>query len=205
MSEARDHNLDCISSWLHLYGNEYPGGPQDLIVLESRKLEGKALIKGWYTIKVLDSERRWDSHSLLRTIVDTELKQQRWFLWINLRDVFLADPDPDPTLLDKWLEDGGVEARLRLGMFDDALEWIADRIEEKRGKDFRLSVPILQLATVREIGKPKHKHEKVRSVFTRHRKELGKDSKAIKRTAQETGYSQSQVERITGDLRSKSA
>lgn len=199
--KIRQDNIDAISSWLHVYGAEFPSNPQELLIIESRKLESKAAVRDWYIKNVLDQELRWDSHSLLRQIVDEELRRERWPLWMNLRDVFLADPDPDPTLIDKWIEDGGPGAKIRLAMFDDALEWAADRVRDKRGREFRLSIPIIRLATLREIGRPKQRHEKIREKFLRYRVTYGKDSTAINKVVEETAYSRSQVERITMDLR----
>lgn len=201
LAKIRENNLDAISSWLHVYGNEFPSGPQEMLLIESKKREAKAAIKNWYTKKILDVQLRWESHSLLRRIVDERLRGQRWHLWVNLSNLFLADPDPDPTLLDKWAEDGGVGARIQLKMFDDALDYIADEVVSDRGETFELSIPIIQLAKLREIGKPKTRHEQVRGIFLRQRERLGKNSKALDATVGQTGYSRPQVERITYDLR----
>ena len=108
------------------------------------------------------------------------------------------DPVVEAACLLERVTDAGIVVEEAARVTRTVYEWVLDELARE---EFRLDVEPAERVKVREQKRDESRMEAARAKFIVERKKRGNDAAAVKATAADTGYSASQIRRMTVDLR----
>ncbi|MDP9485745.1 MAG: hypothetical protein M3Q49_08185 [Actinomycetota bacterium] len=209
MSDLRRHNDLSLRDWLDSTYPERIAGRVDPETPMSKKMrrEARVPLKSG-VLRRLDDPSLYASDRQLLEIFFGRLSAQKPYHYYAAALTNLLDP----TLAGGYVELERLELLARregaspiiteaARITRAAYEFVLDELE---CEGFELDVEPADRAKIRELKRDENRIEKARSIFVTERKKHGDDTRAIKKTAAETGYSLSQIRRMTVDLRSLS-
>lgn len=215
--ERREHNRHQLEEWLLHFTERFPSGPQEILRVENRKLESKALLKASSILRMEDIPYDNSDRLLLRLIA---LLRLFWADQYAALDVYL-NPDRSVGDLDRLKahasRKGGKdrrEALLELRLIEEAKEQLLSWLEwvywPNAGGEVRighwLAVPRRERVKIITVAVSEKVRDGVRSAFLLNYQALGhlphrrRRGEAVKLTARAESLSVQWVRHLVKDL-----
>lgn len=190
------HNRARLLDWLAHYSDFHqPGYESGLLNFEEMEDFGPRSPLTSAKLERLDDPDAYRHHRILTEAV-RRLERERWRLYERLLPVYFAE-DPNPTLPYCWRDEtaGSPEVSSAVDSWNEAVNFMHAHVRERLGKNERLKVQVPRGA--RGAGPAKvrvvnPRHEKTLDIFYSHL-ENSRKPVAIKKTAEECGYSRSRM------------
>lgn len=202
--QRRQKNESSLKDWLN---NTWPSRfgsrlDPDTQVRGKAKLDGSDPLNVTNT-KRLDDESQADTDAKLRELFFVRLPKHKHPLFYTAAREWLLYPNaPGGYVVLERLESGSTEAKAIGSLCRAAFEYILDELERE---DFTLNVPIDKAPKLRDVKTESVRQNTLRDVYAEERRKVSSDSEAIRATVKRSGYSRSQVERLTVDMRKEGA